>query len=326
MPGIRKRKNGLYEIRKMENGTSKSIYTRSLQEALKIKNKFIKNKIKIEDNKKESNNYTLKEWILLWEEKYKKPFITKKSFNDLHGSLKQVINKLGDMKLKDLKTSQIQELLNSLKKNRTKERTELYFNALLEKACNLDYIKKNPFKAVEKIKKGKYRDSAYTFDEQKLILSITKGTEIECEVLIYLVTGARPAEFPKINDIDFKNKVIHLYGTKNENSEHREVDLSDSFINYLQEHLKNHTLKSYPYIQRKFKKLLTGHVDKIRLYKLRHSFASNHHTLKTQIKQVSQWMGHSSIKITLDTYTDIDKTATKKKIQNLYNNYYYIKN
>lgn len=36
-------------------------------------------------------------------------------------------------------------------------------------------------------------------------------------------------------------------------------------------------------------------------------------------------MGHTSTTITLDTYTDIDKTATKEKILKLYNNYYYIK-
>lgn len=40
---------------------------------------------------------------------------------------------------------------------------------------------------------------------------------------------------------------------------------------------------------------------------------------------VSDWMGYTSITITLDTYTDIDKTATKEKILTLYNNYYYIK-
>lgn len=37
---------------------------------------------------------------------------------------------------------------------------------------------------------------------------------------------------------------------------------------------------------------------------------------------VSDWMGHTSITITLDTYTDIDKTVTKEKILTLYNNYY----
>lgn len=28
--------------------------------------------------------------------------------------------------------------------------------------------------------------------------------------------------------------------------------------------------------------------------------------------------------MTLDTYTDIDKTASKEKIKDLYNNFYYI--
>jgi len=38
---------------------------------------------------------------------------------------------------------------------------------------------------------------------------------------------------------------------------------------------------------------------------------------------VQYWMGHSTIKLTLDIYTDIDKTATKEKIRNLYENFYF---
>ena len=327
MPGIKKRADGRFEVRKMENGTRKSIYTKTLQEALKIKNKFIKNKIKIEPKDKEVKQYKLKDWILTWEEKYKKPFIKKKSLRDIHGSLKKVITSLGEIKLKDITTMKLQEFMNSLKKNRTKERTQLYLNAVLEKACNLDLIKKNPFKAVEKVQKGIYKNDAYKYAEQETILKIIKNTDIECEILIYLLTGVRPAEFPNKDNIDLNNKIIHIYGTKNKKSIHREIEISENFAEYLKEHLKNHEIKKYSSIQKKFKKLceING-IKKPLLYKLRHTFASNHFVLKTHIKQVSYWMGHKSIKITLDTYTDIDKTATKDKILKLYNNFYYINN
>ena len=49
----------------------------------------------------------------------------------------------------------------------------------------------------------------------------------------------------------------------------------------------------------------------------------NHFTLGTPQKYVQQLLGHSTISMTLDTYTDIDKTASKSKIGALYNNFYY---
>ena len=241
-------------------------------------------------------------------------------------SLKAVFTSLGYIKLKEITTLKLQDFINSLPNNRTKERIQTYLNAILEKAYNLDIIKKNPFKAVEKAKKGKYKNDAFTYAEQEQIINKTKGTDIECEVLIYLLTGARPTEFPTANDIDLEKQIIHINGTKNEKSKHREIEISEEFTNYLTTHLKTHSLKTHTYIQKRFKELFDkSTINKPILYKLRHTFASNHFVLGTQTKQVSDWMGHTSIKITLDTYTDIDKTATKEKIQSLYNNYYYIK-
>ena len=80
MPGIRKRKDGRYEIRKMENGQRISLYTRSEKEAQTLLNKLKKNKIKIQPKviEEKQTNQTLTEWITTWENVYKKPFIKQK--------------------------------------------------------------------------------------------------------------------------------------------------------------------------------------------------------------------------------------------------------
>lgn len=326
MPGITLRSDGRYMIRKMVNGKRTTFYTRTYNEALKILKKLKKDNILVE-YKNSTKSEKLAVWITQWEETYKKNFVSEKSFNDIHNSLKRVINELGNIEIKKLTTMHIQTFLNKLPANRTKERTELYLNALLQKATDLDLINKNPFKAVQKTKKGKYKNYTFTFEEQTKIIKATKNTDIECEILIYLLTGARPAEFPSKNDIDIEKQIIHIRGTKNEKSLHREIDISKQFANYLKEHLNNNELKKYEYIQKKFKKIcLENDIQKPILYRLRHTFASNHFVLGTRTKQVSDWMGHTSINITLDTYTDIDKTATKTKILELYNNFYYINN
>lgn len=325
MPGITLRSDGRYMIRKMINGKRTTFYTRSYTEAQKILKKLQKDNILVE-YKNSTRSDKLSVWITQWEETYKRNFVSEKSFNDIHNCLKSVIEELGNIEIKKLTALQIQSFLNKLPNNRTKEKTELYLNALLQKANDLDLINKNPFKAVQKIKKGKYKNYTYSFEEQAKIIYATKNTDIECEVLIYLLTGARPAEFPTINDIDTEQRIIHIRGTKNEKSQHREVNISERFAQYLKIHLEKHKLKKYEDIQKRFKEICSEcKIQKPLLYRLRHTFASNHFILKTQTKQVSDWMGHTSIKITLDTYTDIDKTATKAKILELYNNFYYIK-
>lgn len=327
MPGIKLRNDGRYEIRKMENGKRVSIYTKTLKEAKVIFNKFKNNKIKIEQKEKKPKDYILKEWITIWENTYKKPFVKEKTFKDIHNSLKAVFENLGNIKLSQLTTLKIQEFLNKLKANRTKERIQTYLNAILQKATDLDIVKKNVFKAVEKSKKGKYKNYTYSFEEQEKILVAIKGTSIEHEIYCYLLTGCRPSELPKKENFDFDKKIVSIYGTKNEKSEHREIQLSDCFSKYMQDYLKNNELKNNEFVQKEFKKICESiGIDKPLLYRLRHTFASNHFILKTQTKQVSEWMGHSTITITLDTYTDIDKTASAEKIKNLYNNYYYTNN
>ena len=84
-------------------------------------------------------------------------------------------------------------------------------------------------------------------------------------------------------------------------------------------------MQPWQYVSKQFIALCESlNIDKGILYRLRHTFASNHFRLKTQVKYIQEWLGHGSISVTLDTYTDIDKTATKEKILELYNNYYYI--
>lgn len=328
MPGITLRKDGRYVIRKMLNGVRKVLYAKTLTEAKKILQKFNKNQIEIipkhtsKINKYEK--YTLKEWIKEWEEIYKKPFIKEKSFQEIHNPLKKVTEVIGNITLKNLNTITIQNFLNSIPHNRTKERIELHLNEALKKAVALDIIDKNPFNAVQKTRKNIYKNYCFNYDEQQKIINAIKGTNIEHEIISYLIIGCRPAELPTKEDFDFENKIVNINGTKNKNAK-RYVDLSKEYCDYMKNYFLTNDMKKYPYVQKEFKNICSSlNITNLILYRLRHTFASNHFVLGTQAKQVSLWMGHSSIKITLDTYTDIDKSITKDKIINLYNNYYIL--
>ena len=325
MKNITKRKDGRYVIRKTINGVRVSKYARTKEEAREILQLFKKNKIKVNKTKKVTNDYTLEEYSTMWLETYKKPFVNTKTYNEIKTYIAKIINALGKIKLKELKTQDIQTFLNTLPINRTKEKIGIYFKAILQKAVDTGVLRINAFNAVIKDKKLVCKNTAYTYAEQEQILKAINGTDIEHEILTYLMCGCRPNELPKKQNFDFENQLINIYGTKNENAKHRQVEMSEEFSQYIQKHLKTHEMQSELYVSRKFREICNSiGIKNPILYRLRHTFATNHFTLGTQPKIVQHWLGHSQISMTLDTYTDIDKTSSKEKIVKLYNSYYYI--
>lgn len=320
MKGITLRKDGRYVIRKMINGKSIIKYANTLHEAKIIYNKIKKNR----EVKKVIKPYSLEKWITEWLEIYKKPFVSEKQYKEIKCGMNHILKKFKNYYLKNINTLELQEYVNSLPKNKTKTTIQLYFNALLQKAEDLSLIEKNPFKAVIKDKKLKYKNSGFNIDEQKVIINAIKNSEIETEILIYLMTGCRPNELPNKENFDFINNTVTINGTKNTNALKRVIELSHDFSNYMQNYFKNNNLKEVKFISQSFKKICQqNNISNPLLYRLRHTFATNHFILGTHAKYVQQWLGHYSVSFTLDTYTDIDKNSSPEKIQKLYNNFYY---
>lgn len=324
--GICKRKDGRYMVRKQKEGFLFCDYAKTKNQAILIYRKLCKQPVETliaeAEQKEKKKDYTFQQWTDIWLEEYKKPFIKKKSLSDIKTSIKNFVNKFAKTKLKDITGGMLQKYFNSREKNRTKERTYTYVNAILQKATDLELIKKNPFVLVQKDKKISWKRTTLNFDQQQHLLQTTKNTDIYVPVLIYLLTGCRPSEFPKQKDIDLKDKIINIFGTKNETSKHRQVDISKSFANLLENYLKNNILPSYKKMQKRYVELLKDSDIPSNLYYLRHTFATNMRVMGADIKQVSYYMGHSTTAITLDVYTDIDKTLTKQKLKAIYNDLY----
>ena len=154
------------------------------------------------------------------------------------------------------------------------------------------------------------------------MLNAIKNTSLEVPVYIYLMTGCRPSEFPAMHNFDFDNCIIHINGTKNDKSLHRQVDISENFKQYLSKYCQKNNLPTYKEIQIEYSKLCKQLNINTSLYILRHTFATNMRVMGADIKQISNYMGHTSTQITLDIYTDIDKNLTKERLIKLYNNLY----
>lgn len=325
MSGIKKRKDGRYEIRMQIKGKRISRYTKTVAAAKKILSQLKKRDLSILKPIKKVKTYTVSQWYTEWLELYKKPMVSPTTIDLIKSALKNFLPKFNDTNITELSTLSIQKELNKLVHNRTKERICIYFNAMLQKAEDLCLIKKNPFKAVQREQRKKFRNKAFNFEEQVKILSIIKNTDIEHEIMIYLMCGCRPNELPKNQNFNFSNKTIIVNGTKNENAKERIIEMSDAFSDYIKKYLDKSEVKSPEYVSKRFIEICKSqNIDKPILYRLRHTFATNHFILGTSAKYVQHWLGHSSVQMTLDIYTDIDRTSSKEKIIKLYNNFYYL--
>lgn len=323
MKYITKRSDGRYMIRLTINGKRVTQYAKSLKEAQNALSSMKKDKKHIFEGYTKLH-YTLEEWTEKYMLDYKKDNVSERTFRDTQALFRIVNKQLGKFKLEQLTTIMIQEFYNRLKKTRNKEKLIMYLNACLETATNLGYIKLNPCKAIKKEKKIKFKNEGYNFEEQVKILSATKGTEIEQETMIYLQCGCRPNELPPSCNFDFENNYIIVNGTKNDNAKERFVDMSKEFAEYIKPYIESDKRLTEKYVAKKFKEIcLSIGIEKPLLYRLRHTFATNHFTLGTNAKIVQSWMGHSSVSLTLDIYTDIDRRSSKEKIQKLYNNFYF---
>ena len=322
MKGITRRTDGRLMVRKMIQGRRKTLYAHDFNAAKKILTKLKHNNFKEEPKQ---HIYTINEWITEWREKYKKPFVTARTYREIVNETRKINSNFGNMFLNDLHTETIQDFMNKLKSGKTKDTLTIYFNALLQKAEDLNLLNKNPFKAVIRDKKQQYKQFNYNYGEQKQIIENSKHAGIYEEVLCYLLTGAGPNEFPKKEYFDFVNNTVEIHGTKNDTRKLRIVNLSESYCKHLNDFFKNIDFKKENEVSELFKEA-NKEIKKPTLYRLRHTFATNTYVLSKNIKYIQHCLGHKSINTTMNVYTDADQSLNKNKIFELYGDYYYIPN
>lgn len=272
----------------------------------------------------------LNNWLIEWQETYKKPFLKKKSYQIVEQATSKIIkSNLSNLDLEELNTTIIQKFYNKHKKSRAKEFLILYFNSAMQKAEDLGLIIKNPCRAIAKDKKIKSIRISLNYEEQSKLINYIKGNKYEEIILFYLLTGARRSEALNVKweDINIKNKCIRINGTKT-NTSVRDVDISKEYLKHLLKLKKESKTKkiftfSKTTLERGVKRIFKTLGINAVIHSLRHTYTTNQYYLGTPEKQRQIWLGHSSPTITTNIYTHIDKTLNAKKIIKLYRHFYY---
>jgi len=223
-------------------------------------------------------------------------------------------------------------------------------NCQLKLAVEEGCLLKNPAEHVVLPKKVKKRVHALTVQQQKEMEKLFIETPMGVPIIIALYTGMRIGEICglKWTDIDFDERIIDVQRTivriPDENSSqqrtqiieerpkteesNRVIPMAEKLCTYLfqlsltknSEYVVNyHGRRVEPRtVNYRYKKILAGTgLEGYHFHALRHTFATRCVENGVDIASVSRLLGHSSIKMTLDTYTDSMMEKRREAVQKL---------
>ena len=248
-----------------------------------------------------------------------------------------------NIKIKDIKLVVCQKFINDLAKKFKKSTIQRYrtlVNLVLDYAIKLEIINTNYMKytdiprAIEKRK-----DNYYSKNELLEFLRLVKENfsfEIYCIFRVLAFTGVRRGELCALTwkDVDLKNKTLtvsknmtfikggyRISETKTQAS-NRVIYLDDETVNVLKQLRKESTflpidtsifdltISRICYYSKLIHEKLPN-LKKISVHGFRHTHATLLYESGVDIKDISNRLGHSNIKTTLDVYTHL--TEDKKK-------------
>ncbi|GEM04961.1 site-specific integrase [Halolactibacillus miurensis] len=271
--------------------------------------------------------------------------------NRLSSYNNRIKDRLGKMKIKDIKPIHVQNFYNGLiEEQLTTSFVRTLHNlisSIFKYAHRYDYIKVNIMDKVDApIPKAKEMHT-WTLEEVNTFLELAKDYDTYIIYYLAIYTGMRRGEILGLRwkDIDFDNNKIHvtqnLVLVNNEmkiqepktKGSKRQIALTSAEMLELKKHrikkafetdLVVSTSIGTPYhprnLLRNFNTLLDKcNVTKIRFHDLRHTHATLMLKLGENPKVVSERLGHSKVSITLDTYSHVMpdmQSASAEKFSN----------
>ena len=274
---------------------------------------------------------------------------------------------IADKRIEEITSEEIQDFLNSKKylSNSSIDKIFEQFKQAFNYASNRGYITRNPMINVIKpksLKKNKKVRALTVEEQQKFTNWLINRNPIDFPYknafLIQMYSGLRIGETLALtyNDIDLKNKRIHINKTLTKNKENktimgnstktyagiREVPVPNSLYPHLVEQMRiSKEFKNNPqkllfksdknnYIEtqdvnRALKLVLKYNwgINDITTHNLRHTYGTRCIEAGMQPVVLQRLLGHTDISTTLNTYTDVLNEFKKEEIEKV--NEYYLK-
>ena len=273
----------------------------------------------------------------------------------------------GEAKLQSLNALNIQKTFNSWSKkspvsgnplaDESLKHIRRVFNTALNKAVDLEFLKRNPLKGVSIGRNNVKKEIEILSEEEvKQLFAVVKGTEFELIVAFLFDTLARRAEAlgARWSDLDMETGVILIQntyirtltggqfnnGTKTQSSK-RSIVLTDYTLDLLKKERHNQKIRKMKYgpkyedndliicqengrpyqpdsFTNKWSRMLKKYgIRHIKLHGVRHTGISMMASLGLHPKYVQERAGHKTMDITMNIYTHVNKDQKIKTSQTI---------
>lgn len=337
---VRKRADGSWEGRYYINGNRYSVYAPNKVECVEKLNSAVKNKDSIAKETRQNKHFILNEWFDNWIKTYKAPNIKPQSLFGITSKYNKYIREsLGKRKINTITPLDWQKLFNNINYPSTARKLFTYMKSCYEKAMVNKVITDNPMLGVDLNFNHRTKEKFVPTKEQlNELLSCLYERRKELALVSEFIslTGLRVGEACalSIEDIDFDNKVIFINKSYNRylkaitdpktSNSIRTIPLFSRAEDIIAEYIDLYGQK-----ETIFHKISSNNItnalkyyakkcglEGITPHSLRHYFSTICREADVDEKVVQKWMGHSSILMTLDTYThvkeDFNRIETRK--------------
>ncbi len=320
----KKRKNGLWEITPTVDGHRISVYGHTPEEIADKYKKIIKSHLNA--TKKEKSDTFLFAWFDEWLEIYKKPNVSKSTYQNLLRCIKVHIKpNLKDRPMQSYTLTELTEALNKVSSTRMRKYARDILRQSMSFAVQSGKIKFSPAENLLPVKHTSIKGKSFPLVELLELIKESRQNlprEYWLYYLFCLFSGTRREEAVNIRrkDLDFRNKIIHIPGTKTEGSDRMfpMFPILEKIIGCLDGQDKIFPNVVTAVADRKFH-IFRGNFDKAVLHWLRHTFGTIQIcALQIPTNTVSKWLGHSDPATTMRIYTHPEDLAPDIYYSGLY--------
>ena len=311
----RQRADGLFEIRPTIGGRRISIYGRTADEIAQKLKKYLKNSKQFIPAK---GKLLLFDWFEEWLEVYKKPNVAKNTYENLERCIRVHLKpNLKNKGLNQYSMTELAQALNQIESTRMRQYARGTLRDALNCAVTVGHIKNSPAQNLPPVKHVVQKGKAIPLLDLLEMIQRAKDVlqrDVLRAYLFCLFAGTRRDETSEMRagDLDFKNKIVYIRGTKTEGSNRRipmfkilekivaeKYATSTSRIFNIAKHRLNHDFK-----------IFTGENSDATLHWLRHTFGTIQIcVLGIPANTVALWLGHADVSTTMQIYTHPEDLA-----------------
>lgn len=285
-----------------------------------------------------------------WEKK--EPKIERSSVNGFRVAVQASKAEWGEMLVCDVEPQDVYLFLNRLATQGRSRKTVNNYKGVIRGIFDNAFLKKeitqNPAVNLPRIEaKGKVKRHAASAADIDLVIKHRNDSDISRMFFVMAFAGLRRGEAAGLQykHIDFEKKQLHVCqscswdGTKpfikkpKTEAGERIVDLIDAIIEILP---KDRPPEEYVFFPEGLpeRRILEGNINRFRKsigisampHELRHSYATFGHGAGIDVKDMQHQIGHSSIVVTQDIYTEIEESVHKSVREDLNAHFEEIKN